>query len=88
MQRETNSGCTSVNTRKSRDSLPAHVVEQLLDRTEILDPERDGRVLEQAPGISLAGRKLPPRGLTLGHVLDGDQDPVPAAPRAPAARCP
>ncbi len=78
MQRVTNSGCTSVKTRKSLMPRPRISSSRLLDPGKILDPERDRRMREQAECVILARDHLAARILALGHVLDRDQDARPA----------
>src|ERR1700728_1130956 len=59
------------------DAASANFVDQLLDRAEVLDPERNGRMVKQAAGIGLAGRKAATSALAVGHILDRDEHPGP-----------
>ena len=59
------------------DAPHAHVVDQCLDRAEILDPEGDRRMFEEAPRKGFAGGEAPDGRLAFAHVLGGNEEPAP-----------
>ena len=61
------------------NALPPRVVEKLPDSAEILDPERNRRMLEKALCVFLAERKFAAGGFAFGDVLDRHQHTIPIA---------
>ena len=60
-----------------RDAERPHLVQAPFDAAEVLHPQRDRGVLEQAARIALAAHQPPACAGAFGHVLDGQQHAPP-----------
>ena len=70
------------------DAALAKIIEQLPNLAEVLDPQRNRRVLEETARIVLAQREQPPGALAFADVLNRDENPRPVSISKPGSNVP